>query len=168
MVCFFLGCLDRANYGGKRPVVAPLGAKSFANLGRFFFWETSRPRATLHPLPDYVVPPDALRDFLSSLPPAAFVSCTSSFFVFVLGLETQKVREAVTRQPRLLGMSLEMRLRPRLQIIRKAGFTPSWELHHGVSCAVSCLIWLRRHAPHVHAHVRNMHMCACLALIPGR
>ena len=44
-----------------------------------------------------------------------------------------KIRDAVVHKPRLLGMSLEKRLLPRLQKIRTAGFTPSWDLHHEAS-----------------------------------
>lgn len=34
-------------------------------------------------------------------------------------------------------MSLENRLVPRLQAIRRAGFTPSWELHHEVEAGLA-------------------------------
>ncbi|CAN0112004.1 unnamed protein product, partial [Scytosiphon promiscuus] len=55
---------------------------------------------------------------------------TLEFFLDELGATKRQVRRAVSKQPRLLGMSLENRLVPRLQQIRKAGVTPSWELHH--------------------------------------
>ncbi|CAM9518080.1 unnamed protein product [Ectocarpus sp. 12 AP-2014] len=68
---------------------------------------------------------------------------TLEFFLDELGATRQQVREAVTQQPRLLGMSLERRLRPRLQIIRQAGFTPSWELHHRVMLFASDVVFRR-------------------------
>ena len=55
--------------------------------------------------------------------------------VFTPSATQYKVRKAVINKPRLLGMSLENRLVPRLQQIRRAGFTPSWELHHEVGTA---------------------------------
>lgn len=66
-----------------------------------------------------------------------------------------KVRAAVVRKPRLLGMSLEKRLLPRLHQIRAAGFTPSWDLHHEVS-----RVGAGGGEGSLHAAVRSVGWCA--------
>lgn len=43
-----------------------------------------------------------------------------------------QIRDAVVKQPRLLGMSLERRLVPRWQELHRAGVTPAWHSHHQV------------------------------------
>lgn len=55
-----------------------------------------------------------------------------------------QVRQAVIKKPRLLGMSLENRLVPRLQQMRRAGITASWELHHEVGVGTGLLSCLAR------------------------
>lgn len=58
-------------------------------------------------------------------------------------------------------MSLENRLVPRLQQIRRAGFTPSWELHHEVGTAWGFVLVL---APREGFSCEN---CSLLAVLLG-
>lgn len=65
-------------------------------------------------------------------------------------------------------MSLENRLVPRLQQIRKAGFTPAWELHHEASrtradfdvCFLQLLFFL---SPEVRGRTINIHILVCFS-----